>query len=99
MVQAIRGMHDVLPQDVGTWQFVEERARKLFERYAYQEIRTPILEKTELFTQTLGAATDVVEKEMYTFNDRNDESLSLRPEGTAAVVRAAIQHSLLHTLP
>lgn len=99
MIQAIRGMHDVLPQEINTWHEVEARARELFARYGYQEIRIPILEKTELFTQTLGAATDVVEKEMYTFSDRNDESLALRPEGTAGVVRAAIQHSLLHTLP
>lgn len=98
-IQAIRGMHDVLPGDISSWHRVEQHARELFQRYAYQEIRVPLLEKTELFTQTLGAATDVVEKEMYTFADRNGESLSLRPEGTASVVRAAIQHSLLHVLP
>jgi histidyl-tRNA synthetase len=99
MTQAIRGMHDTLPEEIATWQQVEDQARRIFERYGFHEIRTPILEKTELFTQTLGEATDVVEKEMYTFADRNDESLSMRPEGTASVVRSALQHSLLHVLP
>lgn len=96
LYQAIRGMNDVLPSDVSVWQYVESVCRAVVGRYAYQEIRFPLLEKTELFQRTVGEVTDIVEKEMYTFLDRNGDSLSLRPEGTAACVRAAIQNGLLH---
>jgi len=96
LYQAIRGMNDVLPSDVSVWQYVESVCRAVVGRYAYQEIRFPVLEKTALFQRTVGEVTDIVEKEMYTFLDRNGDSLSLRPEGTAACVRAAIQNGLLH---
>lgn len=96
-LQSIRGMHDVLPDKVARWQWLESRLRALFSRYGFREIRIPIVEITDVFTRAIGQATDVVEKEMYTFADRNGDSLSLRPEGTAGVVRAAIQHGLLHT--
>lgn len=96
-LQSIRGMHDVLPGEVARWQWLEARLRALFARYGFQEIRLPTIEFTDVFTRAIGEATDVVEKEMYTFTDRNGDSLSLRPEGTAGVVRAAIQHGLLHT--
>lgn len=96
-LQSIRGMHDVLPGEVARWQWLESRLRALFARYGFQEIRLPMVEFTDVFTRAIGQATDVVEKEMYTFTDRNGDSLSLRPEGTAGVVRAAIQHGLLHT--
>lgn len=95
-IQAIRGMNDILPERSPLWQFAEQKMRELFVRYGYREIRTPIVEDTSLFKRSIGEVTDIVEKEMYTFNDRNDESLTLRPEGTAGVVRAALQHGLLH---
>lgn len=93
---AIRGMNDILPEQMQYWHWLEEQLRKLAKRYGYQEIRTPIVEKTELFARSIGEVTDIVEKEMYTFLDRNQDSLSLRPEGTASCVRAAIEHGLLH---
>lgn len=95
-IQAIRGMNDILPMEIFTWQKVEDSLRKLAKQYGYQEVRFPILEKTELFKRCIGDVTDIVEKEMYTFIDRNGESLSLRPEGTAGCVRAGIEKGLLY---
>lgn len=92
-------MHDVLPGDIAAWQHLERTAAEVFSSYGYDEIRVPVLEQTELFTRAIGAATDVVEKEMYTFKDRNGDSLSLRPEGTAGIVRAVLQHGLLYGAP
>jgi histidyl-tRNA synthetase len=89
-------MHDILPSQVHTWQWVEEHIRLLTANYGYEEIRTPIVEATELFARAVGDDTDIVSKEMYTFDDRNGDSLTLRPEATASCVRAAIQHGLLH---
>lgn len=94
-IQAIRGMHDLLPDQIGLWQRLEDGARRVLESYGYQEIRTPLVEVTELFKRSIGEVTDIVEKEMYSFPDRNGDSLSLRPEGTASCVRAAIEHGLL----
>ena len=96
-LQAIRGMNDILPQQSYLWQFVEDSVRGVLESYGYREIRMPILEKTELFKRSIGEVTDIVEKEMYTFEDRNGDSLTLRPEGTAGCVRACIQNSLLNS--
>ena len=95
-IQAVRGMHDILPESISRWQYLERSAREVFESYGYGEIRTPMLEKTELFRRSIGEVTDIVEKEMYTFEDRNGESLTLRPEGTASCVRACMEHGLLH---
>lgn len=96
IIQSIRGMHDIGPAQIPVWHFVENQIRTLVSSYAYEEIRFPILESTALFARTLGQATDIVEKEMYTFSDRNGDSLTLRPEGTAGCVRACIQEGLLH---
>jgi len=96
LIQAIRGMNDILPDETPKWQFVEKQFRRLMATYGYAEIRFPIVEKTELFKRSIGEVTDIVEKEMYTFEDRNGDSLTLRPEGTAACVRACMQHGLLH---
>lgn len=93
-IQALRGTRDILPDEVGYWQKVEATAREILARAAYQEIRTPIFEQTELFARGIGEATDVVGKEMYTFVDRGDRSITLRPEGTAGVVRSLIEHGL-----
>ena len=95
-LQAIRGMNDLLPANTATWQFIESSFRQLMKQYAYEEIRMPIVEKTELFKRSIGEVTDIVEKEMYTFDDRNGDSLTLRPEGTACCVRACLQNGLLH---
>jgi len=95
-LQAIRGMNDLLPDDIATWQFIEASFRHLMHQYAYEEIRMPIVENTELFKRSIGEVTDIVEKEMYTFDDRNGDSLSLRPEGTASCVRACLQDGLLY---
>jgi histidyl-tRNA synthetase len=95
-IQAIRGMNDVLPEQVLTWQYLEAAFRRVVSRYAYQEIRFPIVEQTQLFKRSIGEVTDIVEKEMYSFDDRNGDNLSLRPEGTAVCVRAADQHGLLY---
>ncbi|MBS3822632.1 MAG: histidine--tRNA ligase [Wenzhouxiangellaceae bacterium] len=95
-LQSVRGMHDILPADIGAWQWLERRLSRLMARYGFEEIRIPLVEKTELFTRAIGQGTDVVEKEMYAFDDRNGDSLCLRPEGTAGVVRAALQHGLLN---
>jgi len=93
-ITAIKGMNDVLPGDVETWQFLEQSARDVFGLYGFSEIRTPIPEKTELFSRSIGETTDIVEKEMYTFGDKSDNSLTLRPEGTAPVIRSFIQNRL-----
>jgi len=95
-IQAIRGMGDLLPEDSATWRFVETTLRDILIAYGYHEIRVPIVERTELFKRSIGEATDIVEKEMYTFDDRNGVSLTLRPEVTAGIVRAGITHGLLH---
>jgi len=95
-LQAVRGMHDILPGQSEAWQWLEHRLAALMARYGYREIRLPMVERTELFTRAIGQGTDVVEKEMYAFDDRNGESLCLRPEGTAGVVRAVLQHGLLN---
>jgi len=99
-IQAIRGMNDILPEESHLWEFFEDTVRDWLRAYGYCAIRTPILEKTDLFVRSIGAVTDIVEKEMYTFVDElNGESLSLRPEGTASCVRAAIEHNLLYAGP
>lgn len=95
-IKAIRGMNDILPAETPCWQYVENTLREVLHTYAYHEIRFPMVEKTELFKRSIGEATDIVEKEMYTFLDRNDESLTLRPEGTASCVRAGIEHGLFY---
>lgn len=95
-IQSIRGMHDILPEQTPAWQYLESTVRDLLAGYGYQEIRMPVVEMTELFARSIGEVTDIVEKEMYTFEDRNGDSLTLRPEGTASCVRAGIQHGLLH---
>ena len=99
-IQAIRGMNDILPDEAVLWEFFEDTVRAWLRAYGYRAIRTPILERTELFVRSIGAVTDIVEKEMYTFVDElNGESLTLRPEATASCVRAAIEHNLLYAGP
>ncbi len=93
-IQAIKGVKDVLPEDMPAWQLLEATARKLFEDYGFAEIRVPIFEYTELFARSIGASTDIVEKEMYTFEDRDGKKITLRPEGTAGVVRAFVEHKM-----
>ncbi len=95
-IQAIRGMNDILPEQTPYWHHLENVWREILPAYGYREIRLPILEKTELFKRSIGEVTDIVEKEMYTFTDRNGDSLTLRPEGTAGCVRAGIEHGLLY---
>lgn len=95
-IQAIRGMHDVLPEQTPLWQYAEKIIREVLSSYGYSEIRLPAVEKTELFKRSIGEVTDIVEKEMYTFDDRNGDSLTLRPEGTAGCLRACLEHGLLH---
>lgn len=95
-ITSIRGMHDVLPSQSPSWQQLEGLLRQLMHQYAYQEIRMPVVEKTALFKRSIGDVTDIVQKEMYTFDDRNGDSLTLRPEGTASCVRAGIENGLLH---
>ncbi|WOJ96214.1 histidine--tRNA ligase [Congregibacter brevis] len=94
-LRSIRGMNDILPADTGHWQFLESRVAELLERYGYGEVRLPIVESSALFSRSIGEVTDIVEKEMYSFEDRNGDSISLRPEGTAGCVRAAIQNNLI----
>lgn len=94
-LQAVRGMNDLLPSQTPYWQLLETQLRDLTRRYGYDEVRLPIVESTHLFKRTIGEVTDIVEKEMYTFDDRNGDSLTLRPEGTAGCVRAGIEHGLL----
>ena len=95
-IQAVRGMNDILPAHAPYWQWLEQTAQRVFEAYSFEEIRMPIVESTDLFKRTIGEVTDIVEKEMYTFEDRNGDSLTLRPEGTAGCVRAGIENGLLH---
>lgn len=95
-IQAIRGMNDLLPEASPRWHYLEKTVSNLLARYGYQEIRMPIVEQTALFKRSIGEVTDIVEKEMYTFEDRNGDSLTLRPEGTAGCVRAAEEHGLLY---
>ena len=89
-LQAVRGMNDILPGETSAWQYLEDTLREVVHAYGYQEIRLPLLEKTELFKRSIGEVTDIVEKEMYSFADRNGDSLTLRPEGTASCVRACM---------
>ena len=96
IVQAVRGMNDVLPDAAAAWQQLEHVAREVFADYGYREVRLPLLERTELFKRSIGESTDIVEKEMYTFEDRGGDSLTLRPEATAGIVRACISNGLLH---
>ncbi|HYN03044.1 MAG TPA: histidine--tRNA ligase [Vicinamibacteria bacterium] len=98
-IQAVRGTRDILPDEVAAWHAIEAAARDLFARYGYREIRTPIFEETELFARGIGTETDIVAKEMYTFADRDGGSLTLRPEATAGVVRAVIEHNLMNNDP
>ena len=95
-IQSIRGMNDILPEQSAIWQYLEHTLAEVMAAYAYREIRLPILEQSELFKRSIGSVTDIVEKEMYSFEDRNGDNLSLRPEGTAGCVRACIQQGLLH---
>jgi histidyl-tRNA synthetase len=97
--RSIRGFNDIPPEQVKRWQHLEERARTIFELYGFSEIRTPVVEFTEIFSRSLGTTTDIVEKEMYTFTDRDGSSITLRPEGTAGVVRSFIEHSMYAKSP
>src|SRR6201996_3544188 len=94
MIRAVKGTRDLLPPDTAVWNRVDRTAREVFRTYNYHEIRTPILEETQLFARGVGAETDIVSKEMYTFEDRDSSSLTLRPENTASVIRAFIEHRL-----
>jgi histidyl-tRNA synthetase len=93
-IQAVKGTRDILPGETGAWHRIEAAARDLFPRYGYREVRTPLFEETELFARSIGSETDIVAKEMYTFEDRDGSSLTLRPEATAGIVRAVIEHNL-----
>lgn len=99
IINSIRGMHDTLPAEMHLWHTLERSVRSVFAAYGFDEIRVPVVEKTEVFARAIGDATDVVEKEMYSFEDRNGDMLSLRPEGTAGVVRAVLQNGLLYGAP
>ena len=94
MIQKLKGTRDILPDEIKKWQYVEEKAKKVFENYGYSEIRVPIIEKTELFQRGVGETTDVVQKEMYIFDDKGGRSIALRPEGTAGVIRAYIENGM-----
>jgi histidyl-tRNA synthetase len=98
-IQAIRGMEDILPEASPLWEKLEDACREVFRQYGYRNIRTPLVEPTALFVRGIGEVTDIVEKEMYSFDDRNGESLTLRPEATAGIVRAAIEHNFLYNGP
>jgi histidyl-tRNA synthetase len=98
-LQAVRGTRDILPDEIPAWDSIEAAARRLFPLYGYREIRTPVFEETELFARGIGAETDIVAKEMYTFADRDGGSLTLRPEATAGIVRAVIEHNLMNSDP
>ncbi len=98
-MQTIRGFRDILPETISLWQKVEKEATQLFEAFGFKEIRIPILEKTELFARSIGEATDIVEKEMYTFADRKGDKLTLRPEATASIVRSYVQHKMYASDP
>lgn len=99
MIKAVKGFKDILPHEAPLWREVEEKARRLFEAYGYSELRIPVLEKTELFKRSLGVTSDIVEKEMYTFQDKGGESVSLRPEATASIARAYLEIGLYHSDP
>src|SRR6266540_4839659 len=99
MIRAVKGTRDLLPPDTAVWNRVEAVAREVFRAYNYQEIRTPVLEETQLFARGVGADTDIVTKEMYTFEDRDGSSLTLRPESTAGIVRSVIENNLMSTDP
>lgn len=99
MIAAIRGTHDILPGDVEKWQYVERVSRDLCDRYGYAELRTPIIEREELFSKGTGETTDIVQKEMYSFTDKGGERVTLRPEATPSMVRSYIEHNLEHALP
>ena len=96
-MQAIRGMNDILPEQTPLWRYFEGTVARLLDGYGYGQIRMPIVEFTELFKRSIGEVTDIVEKEMYTFEDRNGDSLTLRPEGTAACVRAVLEHGITYS--
>lgn len=98
-MRLVRGFHDILPEETPKWAFIISTARAVLERFGFREIITPVMERTELFERGIGQVTDIVEKEMYTFDDRNGESLSLRPEATAGILRAVVEHSLLRRDP
>jgi len=97
-IQSIRGVKDILPDEIWKWQYIESVAHNIFPRYGFKEIRLPIFEDTRLFSRSIGETTDIVEKEMYTFEDRSGDSITLRPEGTASVVRAYVQHKMYNPL-
>ena len=94
MIQKLKGTRDILPKEVVTWQYIEKTAKDLFEKYGYNEIRTPVIESLDLFQRGVGETTDVVQKEMYNFEDKGGRKIALRPEGTAGVVRAYIEDGL-----
>ena len=96
-IKTVRGMNDITPQEIRSWQIIESSIRKVFSSYGYEEIRFPIVEKVSLFNRSIGESTDIVTKEMYTFEDKKGEEIALRPEGTASCVRAAISNNLLRT--
>ncbi|TMH03133.1 MAG: histidine--tRNA ligase, partial [Betaproteobacteria bacterium] len=99
-IRAVKGMNDILPPDSARWEWVEERVRALMQRYGYANLRTPIVEPTALFVRGLGEVTDIVEKEMYSFEDSmNGDKLTLRPEATAGIVRAMVEHNALYNGP
>ena len=93
-ITSVRGFKDILPDESGIWHYVEGKTRDIFMDFGFREIRVPILEKTDLFKRSIGESTDIVEKEMYSFTDRGDEYLTLRPEATASVIRAYIEHAM-----
>src|SRR6056297_4089409 len=95
-IRAIRGMSDILPAESVDWQTLEATVASVLDSFGYDQLRLPLVEYTELFSRSIGEVTDIVEKAMYTFDDRNGDSLTLRPEGTAACVRAAMEHGLLY---
>ena len=99
MIKAVKGFRDILPQETPLWRRIEEEARSLFEAFGYSELRVPVLEKTELFKRSLGDTSDIVEKEMYTFRDKGGESVTMRPEATASMARAYLEHALYHSDP
>src|SRR5437764_3658893 len=99
-LHGVRGMNEVVPAEADVWDFLEDAARDVFRQYGYRNVRIPIVESTALFVRGIGDATDIVEREMYTFEDKlNGESLTLRPEATAGIVRAAIEHNLTYERP
>ncbi|HTM01110.1 MAG TPA: ATP phosphoribosyltransferase regulatory subunit, partial [Candidatus Omnitrophota bacterium] len=97
--QAPKGTHDILPGESERWNWLEARLRDILERYGYREVRTPMFEATDLFVRSVGESTDIVRKELYTFEDKGGRSLTLRPEGTAPLVRAYLEHSMGHGQP